>query len=135
MIKTLVPNGGWSCIVKGAFRKGSIKMFIFPGGSVALYMATVKTGLGLKIASNFGDSITGMGWEVGLLIVVILAAFLGTIMSGTAAQAMYMPLIINMVISQYFNTHKCNFIIHNLTFVHCRYRIALIINSLFTSLN
>lgn len=88
----------WSCIVKGAFRKGSIKMFIFPGGSVALYMATVKTGLGLKIASNFGDSITGMGWEIGLLIVVILAAFLGTIMSGTAAQAMYMPLIINMVI-------------------------------------
>ncbi|KAI8435868.1 hypothetical protein MSG28_004077 [Choristoneura fumiferana] len=70
--------------------------FLLMGGSVALYMASVQTALGLKIASNIGDSITGMGWDVGILIVILGAAFLGTIMSGTGAQAVYMPLIINM---------------------------------------
>ncbi|XP_061713810.1 protein I'm not dead yet-like isoform X2 [Cydia pomonella] len=71
---------------------------VFGAGSI-IYKAIWATGLADGIPNSGGDGVTGMHWYGGIFIVVLVSVFFGSIMTGMAAQACLMPLMLAMAMT------------------------------------
>ncbi|XP_072931555.1 protein I'm not dead yet-like [Epargyreus clarus] len=69
------------------------------GGGIALNTAIRESELAKTLAEHLGKKITGYTWNTSVLAVVLVAVILANLMSGVAACCVFLPFVINMVIT------------------------------------
>ncbi|XP_063618250.1 protein I'm not dead yet 2-like [Cydia splendana] len=74
-------------------------LFLVYGAGHTIYKCIFKTGLADGLPNSGGNDITGMSWYGGIFIVVLVSVIFGNIMTGMAAQACLMPLMLAMAMT------------------------------------
>ncbi|XP_063381189.1 protein I'm not dead yet-like [Cydia fagiglandana] len=74
-------------------------LFLVFGAGSTIYKGIFKTHLEEGLPNSGGNDITGMAWYGGIFIVVLVSVVLGSVMTGMAAQACLMPLMLAMAMT------------------------------------